>query len=161
MGCFLGAVGISSPLVGAGGCIDPQRLQRPADAVLLGPTKMAELSNRDLAQDEPAQSLDGKVEPAKTTRHGYAPKERAATSEGIGGGIVGRENASVCSILKTWPDRYQEDRARLSDAESTGCFPSAFVLKIDGRAAGKFEGRWMSEGIHLALVESRRLWYER
>ena len=49
----------------------------------------------------------------------------------------------------------------LIEAEATNCLSSTFVLKIDGRPAGKFEGRWMSEGIDVALVERRRLRFEK
>ena len=96
----LGSVGVSSPFVGAGGCINAEALQRPTDPVLVGTTKMAELPNRDLAQDEPAQSLGGKVQTAMTARHGYAPKGRAAKNEGNGGGIARGSNASVRIIPK-------------------------------------------------------------
>src|SRR5437868_11623752 len=46
-------------------------------------------------------------------------------------------------------------------AEPASCFSSTFVLKLDGRPLGKFEGRWLSEGIDLALVERRRLRFEK
>ena len=45
--------------------------------------------------------------------------------------------------------------------EAANCFSSTFVLKLDGRPAGKFEGRWMSEGIDLSLFERRRLRFEK
>jgi hypothetical protein len=49
----------------------------------------------------------------------------------------------------------------LLEAEAANCFSSTFVLKIDGRPVGKFEGRWFSEGLDLALVERRRLRFEK
>jgi hypothetical protein len=49
----------------------------------------------------------------------------------------------------------------LLEAEPASCFSSTFVLKIDGRPVGKFEGRWFSEGLDLALVERRRLRFEK
>jgi hypothetical protein len=47
------------------------------------------------------------------------------------------------------------------DAEAASCFSSTFVLKLDGRPAGKFEGRWLGEGIDLSLLERRRLRFEK
>lgn len=49
----------------------------------------------------------------------------------------------------------------LLEAEPDGCFSSTFVLKFDGRAVGKFEGRFFSEGLDLALVGRRRLRFEK
>ncbi len=49
----------------------------------------------------------------------------------------------------------------LLEAEAASCFSSTFVLKLDGRPVGKFEGRWLSEGIDLALVGRRRLRFEK
>lgn len=46
-------------------------------------------------------------------------------------------------------------------AEPASCFSSTFILKIDGRPVGKFEGRWLGEGVDLALVERRRLRFEK
>ena len=40
-------------------------------------------------------------------------------------------------------------------AEAANCFSSTFVLKVAGRPIGKFEGRWMSEGLDLSLVEGQ------
>jgi hypothetical protein len=47
------------------------------------------------------------------------------------------------------------------EAAAANCFSSTFVLKLDGRPVGKFEGRWMGEGVDLALVERRRLRFEK
>jgi hypothetical protein len=49
----------------------------------------------------------------------------------------------------------------LLEAEAASCFSSTFVLKVNGRPLGKFEGRWLSEGLDLALVERRRLRFEK
>jgi hypothetical protein len=49
----------------------------------------------------------------------------------------------------------------LLEAEAASCFSSTFVLKINGRPVGKFEGRWLGEGVELALVERRRLRFEK
>jgi hypothetical protein len=49
----------------------------------------------------------------------------------------------------------------LLEAEAASCFSSTFVLKSNGRPLGKFEGRWLSEGIDVALVERRRLRFEK
>jgi hypothetical protein len=49
----------------------------------------------------------------------------------------------------------------LLEGEAASCFSSTFVLKINGRPVGKFEGRWLSEGVDLALLERRRLRFEK
>ena len=49
----------------------------------------------------------------------------------------------------------------LPEAEPASCCSSAFVLRLDGRPLGKFEGRWLSEGIDLALLGRRWLRFEK
>jgi hypothetical protein len=43
------------------------------------------------------------------------------------------------------------------EARAEGCFSSRFVLKVNRRATGKFEGRWFSESQDVYLTERRRL----
>jgi hypothetical protein len=43
------------------------------------------------------------------------------------------------------------------EARSAGCFSSKFVVKVDDRPVGTFEGRWFSESLDLALTGRRRL----
>lgn len=47
------------------------------------------------------------------------------------------------------------------EAVAANCLSSSFVLKLDGRPVGKSEGRWLGEGVDLALVERRRLRFEK
>ena len=42
------------------------------------------------------------------------------------------------------------------EARAASCFSSTFVLKLDDRAIGKYEGRWFSESLDLALTGRRR-----
>src|SRR2546421_6919042 len=43
------------------------------------------------------------------------------------------------------------------EARAAGCFSSTFVLKLDGRTLGKYEGRWFSESLDIAMIERRQL----
>jgi len=43
------------------------------------------------------------------------------------------------------------------EARAASCFSSTYVLKLDDRAIGKYEGRWFSESLDLALTGRRRL----
>ncbi len=43
------------------------------------------------------------------------------------------------------------------EARPEGCCSSTFVLKIDGRPLGSFDGRWFSEGLDISLLGRRRL----
>jgi hypothetical protein len=47
------------------------------------------------------------------------------------------------------------------EARAASCFSSTFVLKIDGRAIGKFEGRWFSESLDIFLTGRRQLQFEK
>jgi hypothetical protein len=47
------------------------------------------------------------------------------------------------------------------EAAAANCFSSTFVLKVDGRAAGKYEGRWLGEGVDVALTGRRHLRFEK
>lgn len=47
------------------------------------------------------------------------------------------------------------------EARAAHCFSSTFVLKLDGHATGKFEGRWFSETLDVALTERRRLQFHK
>jgi hypothetical protein len=45
----------------------------------------------------------------------------------------------------------------LLEARAANCFSSKFVLTIDRRPLGKFEGRWFSESLDIDLLERRHL----
>jgi len=47
------------------------------------------------------------------------------------------------------------------EARSGNCFGSTFVVKADGHAVGKFETRWFSEGLDIALIGRRQLRLEK
>ena len=47
------------------------------------------------------------------------------------------------------------------EARAESCFSSTHVLKINGQAVGKFEGRFFSEGLDLALTGLRRFKFEK
>ncbi len=46
-------------------------------------------------------------------------------------------------------------------ARSPSCFSSQYVLKLDGRPVGQFQGRWFSEGINIRLTERLQLHFEK
>jgi len=46
-------------------------------------------------------------------------------------------------------------------ARSPSCFSSQYVLKLDGRSVGQFQGRWFGEGIDIRLTERLRLRFEK
>src|SRR5262249_9986842 len=43
------------------------------------------------------------------------------------------------------------------EARAANCCSSKYVLKLDGRPIGKFEGRWFSESLDVNLTERRQL----
>jgi hypothetical protein len=47
------------------------------------------------------------------------------------------------------------------EAKAANCFSSTYVLKINHHAAGKFESRWFSESIDIALTGRRRLIFQK
>jgi len=47
------------------------------------------------------------------------------------------------------------------EARAENCFSTTHVLKINGQAVGKFEGRFFSDGLDLALTGMRRFKFER
>ena len=47
------------------------------------------------------------------------------------------------------------------EARAENCFSQTHVLKINGQAVGKFEGRFFSEGLDLALTGLRRFKFEK
>lgn len=47
------------------------------------------------------------------------------------------------------------------EARAENCFSSTHVLKLNGQAIGKIEGRFFSEGLDLALTGRRRLKLDR
>lgn len=49
----------------------------------------------------------------------------------------------------------------LLEARSPSCFSRQFVLKLDDRAVGEFQGRWFSEGIDIRLTERLKLHFEK
>jgi hypothetical protein len=47
------------------------------------------------------------------------------------------------------------------EAKAVNCFSSTFVLKVDGRPVGKFQGKWLSESIDVDLTERRHLQFRK
>jgi hypothetical protein len=47
------------------------------------------------------------------------------------------------------------------EARAESCFSNRFILKLDGRPCGKFEGRWFSEGIDVSLTGQRHWKFEK
>ena len=47
------------------------------------------------------------------------------------------------------------------EARSPNCFSRVYVLKMQGRPIGEFEGRWFSEGMDIRLIKRRRLHLEK
>jgi len=47
------------------------------------------------------------------------------------------------------------------EARAANCFSQTHVLKINGQAVGKFEGRYFSEGLDLAFTGMRRMRFEK
>lgn len=43
------------------------------------------------------------------------------------------------------------------EAHAESCFSTTHILKLDGRAIGKFEGRWFGESLDIALIGRRKL----
>jgi hypothetical protein len=43
------------------------------------------------------------------------------------------------------------------EGEAANCFSTRFVLKLDDRPFGKFEGRWFGESLDVQLLERRKL----
>lgn len=43
------------------------------------------------------------------------------------------------------------------EAKSVSCFSSQFVLRLNGRPSGKFQGRWFSRSLYVDLSERRHL----
>jgi hypothetical protein len=46
-------------------------------------------------------------------------------------------------------------------AKAENCFSSTFVLKVNGKAVGKFEGRFFSEAMDVSLTGQRRFKFEK
>jgi hypothetical protein len=46
-------------------------------------------------------------------------------------------------------------------AKAENCFSSTFVLKVNDKAIGKFEGRFFSEGMDVSLTGQRRFRFEK
>jgi hypothetical protein len=49
----------------------------------------------------------------------------------------------------------------LLEARAANCFSTSFVLKLEGRPVGKFEGRWFSEGLDVSLLERHQLQFQK
>ena len=49
----------------------------------------------------------------------------------------------------------------LLEARAANCFSSKFVLKVDGRPFGVFQGRWFSESLEIDLTERRHLQFRK
>ncbi|HEY7182664.1 MAG TPA: hypothetical protein VIC84_14645 [Blastocatellia bacterium] len=49
----------------------------------------------------------------------------------------------------------------LLEAKAANCFSYTFVLKVDGRPFGKFQGRWFGESFDVALTERRHLQFRK
>ncbi|HEV3256381.1 MAG TPA: hypothetical protein VG013_05820 [Gemmataceae bacterium] len=47
------------------------------------------------------------------------------------------------------------------EARPANCCSSTFVLKVDDRAVGKFDGRWFSENLDVSLTGRRRLQFQK
>lgn len=47
------------------------------------------------------------------------------------------------------------------EARAASCFSQTYVLKVDGRPIGKFEGRWFSESLDIAMTGRRHLTFEK
>ena len=47
------------------------------------------------------------------------------------------------------------------EARASSCFSYPYVLKLDGRAVGKFDGRWFSESLDIHLTGRRKLIFEK
>ena len=47
------------------------------------------------------------------------------------------------------------------EAKADSCFSSTHVIKVNGQAVGKFEGRFFSEGLDLSLTGMRRFKWRR
>jgi hypothetical protein len=46
------------------------------------------------------------------------------------------------------------------EARAENCCSSTFILKLDGRPHGKFEGRWFSEGLDVQCTGRQRLQFQ-
>jgi hypothetical protein len=49
----------------------------------------------------------------------------------------------------------------LLEARAVNCFSTTFLLKLEGRPLGKFEGRWFSESLDVSLLERHRLRFQK
>jgi len=47
------------------------------------------------------------------------------------------------------------------EARAADCFSSKFVLKVNGRSLGMFQGRWFSESLDIELTERRHLQFRK
>jgi len=47
------------------------------------------------------------------------------------------------------------------EARAANCFSSKFVLKVNGRPFGKFQGRWFGESLDVDLTERRHLQFRK
>jgi hypothetical protein len=49
----------------------------------------------------------------------------------------------------------------LLEARAANCFSTTFLLKLEGRPLGKFEGRWFSESLDVNLLERHQLQFQK
>jgi hypothetical protein len=49
----------------------------------------------------------------------------------------------------------------LLEARAASCFSTTFLLKLEGRSVGTFEGRWFSEALDVSLLERHRLQFQK
>jgi hypothetical protein len=49
----------------------------------------------------------------------------------------------------------------LLEARAASCFSTTFLLKLEGRPLGTFEGRWFSESLDVSLLERHRLQFQK
>jgi hypothetical protein len=49
----------------------------------------------------------------------------------------------------------------LLEARAASCFSTTFLLKLEGRPLGKYEGRWFSENLDVSLLERHQLQFRK
>jgi hypothetical protein len=47
------------------------------------------------------------------------------------------------------------------EARAANCFSTTFILKLEGRPLGKFDGRWFSESLDVSLLERHQLQFQK
>jgi hypothetical protein len=49
----------------------------------------------------------------------------------------------------------------LLEARAASCFATTFLLKLEGRPLGTYEGRWFSENLDVSLLERHQLQFQK